>query len=192
MYTIKDMMMSCVPLCSHLIMCYLSRAVTGWHQATTTESSAYARSSSRSDRKMRSQMTATVTTAWISRGWVCELDLCTHDSVDANDLWKLPGRRRGFEDSPFLGRLRTWPPEPILTSNLRPLHAGARDLWHWHHPLTMLTSPCVHPSGPFTHPFVCSADLHPYHCSHDLCTSWVEVKTVIESVCERERVCVRK
>lgn len=149
----------------------LSSAVTGWHQATMTESSACARSSSRSDRKRWSQMTATVTTASSSRGWVCELDSCTHDSVDANGLWERPGRRRRFEDSPFLGRLRTWPPGLFLTSNLRPLHAGARDLWHWHYPLTILTSPCVHPSGLFTHPFVCSADLHPFHCSHDLCTS---------------------
>lgn len=93
-------------------------------------------------------------------------------------------------------RLHTWPPGLILTSNPRPLHAEARDLRHWRYPLTMLTSPCVFPSGLFTHPFIWSADLHPYHCSHDLCASWVEVKTECLKVCERvmvrECVCVRK
>lgn len=137
-------------------MCPLPPLLTGWRPATTTESSVYARSSSRSSRKRRSQMIATAPTAWSSPGWVCELCMCTHDHWTYAP-WSLGAPRKDKTKSKDWGGyvydLQAW---ANANANLRPLHARACHLWHWHYPLTMLTSPCVHPSGLFPHPFICS------------------------------------
>lgn len=128
----------------------------------------------------------------LEQTWVSVWAVCVHPwSLDVRP-WSLGTPKKDKSLRTGAVTCMTSRPGITLTANLRPLHAGACHFWHWHYPLTMLTS----------HVFIhldCSpihSSVQPYHCSHGFGRSWIKARTVIGWVClclwhERVNVCLR-